>query len=87
MNLIFSLTRPWLLIMVILLHYRVFNDDLLINSKYLRRKYSIPFQRYRRHLDSIYQTNTEFRPNQSSTMVFKGFIHICFDFSDMLYHW
>ena len=31
MNLIFSLTRPWLLIMVILLHYRVFNDDLLIN--------------------------------------------------------
>lgn len=27
----FSLTRPWLLIMVILLHYRVFNDDLLIN--------------------------------------------------------
>lgn len=26
MNLIFSLTRPWLLIMVILLHYRVFDN-------------------------------------------------------------
>lgn len=31
MKLIFSLTRPWLLIMVILLHYRVFNDELLMN--------------------------------------------------------
>lgn len=29
MNLIFSLARPWILIMVILLHYRVYNEELL----------------------------------------------------------